>query len=254
MADPSILKLGLIHQPHPRMPRIGAALAGQVPPSAVDWNKFIRLDGDALGNDQTGNCVPCGVLRSIQIMRAVAAGDQRRPDAATARGLYIVWAGWDGVPGSATDLGTRSDVAAEYWACAGVPWGDQWIDIPALAGFDPRIVSHLRAAIAWLGPIQIDLNMPMTAQAQLSTWTVGTGSDAQPGSWGAHRVCIGAYGPDSFRAITWGEERILPDAFVETYALDAMASISRSWIDVVGRSPLGLDLDALEAASRRLAG
>ena len=26
-----------------------------------------------------------------------------------------------------------------------------------------------------------------------------------------------------------------------------MASISRSWIDVVGRSPLGLDLDALEA-------
>ncbi len=251
MLDLSSCRLGLIHRPHPRLPRIGAALAGRQPPAAADWHRYIALDGDALGNDQVGNCVECGTLRAIQVMRAAAAGDARKPSTAEALALYRAWAGWDGT--AATDLGTASDAAAALWASQGVAWGEQWRDIPAVAGFDPRIASHLRAAIAWLGPVQLDLDLPLSAKEQPSTWTVGTGAAAQPGSWGAHRVCVGAYGPGSFRAITWGEERILSDDFIATYALDAMAAISRSWLDTMGRSPRGLDIDQLEAESRSLA-
>lgn len=247
---PATPKLGLIHRPHPALARIGAALAGQTPPEAVDWHRRIVLDGDALGNNQVGNCVECGTLRAIQIMRAVAAGDARKPTAGQALALYRAWAGWDG--SAATDLGTASDVAAARWAGEGVAWGEQWLDVPAVAGFDPRIVSHLRAAIAWLGPIQLDLDLPFSAQNQ-SAWEVASGEEARPGSWGAHRVCVGKYDAGGFRCVTWGSEMALSEAFIEAYALDATASISRSWLDVFGHSPLGLDLDALEAASRGLA-
>ena len=252
MPDFSALRLGLVHQPHPRLPRIGASLAGQVPPVAADWHKAIKLDGDALGNQFEGNCVPCGVLRAVQIMRAVAAGDQRRPTQAQAEALYRAWAGWDGVAGSDTDLGTRSDIAAAQWAAKGIVWGDQWIDLPALAGFDPAVTSHLRAAIAWLGPVQLDLNLPASAQRQ-SVWDAADGADGQPGSWGAHRVCVGKYDADRFYAITWGIEMPMTGAFLARYALDATAAVSRSWLDTLGHSPLQLDLDALEAASRALA-
>lgn len=247
------MRLGLIHRPHPCLPRISAHLAGQVPPVVADWHGRIALDGDALGNDQVGNCVECGTLRAIQIMRAVAAGDGRKPTASEALALYRAWAGWDGTPGGASDCGTASDVAAAQWASTGVAWGEQWRDVPAVAGFDPRIASHLRAAIAWLGPVQLDLDMPLSAQDQ-ETWSVGDGEAGRPGSWGAHRVCVGKYDACGFTCVTWGVERPMTEAFVETYALDAMVCVSRSWLDVLGRSPLGLDLDALEAASRNLGG
>lgn len=246
---PSRRKLGLIHRPQPRLPRIGAALAGRQPPAAVDWHRYIALDGDALGNDQVGNCVECGTLRAIQIMRAAAAGDARKPSTAEALALYRAWAGWDGT--AATDLGTASDAAAALWASTGVAWGEQWRDIPAVAGFDPRVASHLRAAIAWLGPVQLDLDLPASARSQ-QVWSVADGPLSAPGSWGAHRVCVGKYDSLGFHAVTWGMEMPVTEAFIEAYALDAMVAISRSWLDVTGRSPLGLDLDALEAESRAL--
>ncbi len=248
---PSRRKLGLIHRPHPRLPRIGAALAGRQPPVAVDWHRHIDLDGDALGNDQVGNCVECGTLRAIQIMRTVAAGDRRKPATAEALALYRTWAGWDGT--AATDLGTASDVAAALWASQGVAWGEQWHDLPTVAGFNPRIMSHLRAAIAWLGPVQLDLDLPAAARGQ-QVWSVVDGPEGRPGSWGAHRVCVGKYDSGGFRVVTWGLEMPVTEAFIETYALDATVAISRSWLDVTGRSPLGLDLDALAAESRALNG
>lgn len=248
--DFSAYRLGLIHAPHPRLPRIGAALVGLSLPPKVDWHQAISLDGDALGNDQAGNCVQCGVLRAIQIMRSVAAGDTRKPSAAEALALYRAWAGWDGT--AATDLGTRSDVAAAAWGATGVQWGDQWLDLPALAAFSPAVVSHLRAAIAWLGPVQIDLDLPAIAR-DAKSWEVVDGPLSAPGSWGPHRVCVGKYDNDGFYGVTWGMEMPMTEEFVETYALAGTAAVSRSWLDVVGHSPLGLDLDALEQASRRLA-
>ena len=71
-------RLGLIHHPRLASRRIGAVLGDLSVPRACDWISRIKLDGNALGNDLHANCVPCGALRSIQIMRAVAAGDARK--------------------------------------------------------------------------------------------------------------------------------------------------------------------------------
>lgn len=246
-------RLGLIHRPHPGLPRLAARmdLASLAAPAACDWHRAIALDGDALGNDQHGNCVPCGALRSIQIRRAVAAGDSRKPTADEALALYRAWSGWDG--GDATDIGTASDVAAIAWARNGVRWDDQWEDVPAIVAVPPAAIDALRAAIAFLGPIQLDLALPLAWQEAVSTWSVVSGSWGQPGSWGMHRVCAGRYDQQCLYVITWGQERAIPWSAVARYAVNAEASVSRSWLDATGHSPTGLDLAALQRESLSLA-
>ncbi|CAH2603237.1 conserved protein of unknown function [Rhodovastum atsumiense] len=245
-------RLGLVHRPHPALPRLGAQ-AGPLrlrPPPACDWHRAISLDGDALGNDRLGNCVPCAALRAIQIRRGVVAGDRRRPTEAAALALYRAWAGYDGT--AATDLGTPSDMAAALWARDGIAWGAQWEDVPAIAWIDPGRPEQLRGAVAFLGPVQLDLALPRSA-AGAALWEVGEGPDGSPGSWGAHRVCVGRYDADHCWCITWGREQPMSWSFLARYGLNCEATVSRSWLDTLGVSPQGLDLATLERASRALA-
>jgi hypothetical protein len=222
-----------------------------MPPPACDWHRSIPLDGDALGNDDRSNCVPCGALRSIQIRRAVAAGDQRKPTAAEALELYCAWAGWDGT--DATDAGTSSDDAAMLWAQKGVRWGEQWLDIPAIVNVDPANGAHLRAAIAFLGPVQLDIALPLAWQDAPAVWSIVSGGWGKPGSWGDHRVCAGKYDAQGLYVVTWGTERLLPWNSVATYAINCEATVSRSWLDTMGLSPGRLDLAALESEMKKLA-
>ena len=244
------MRLGLIHRPHPSLPRIGAALAASSAPEACDWHRFIALDGDALGNDVHSNCVPCGALRAIEIRRAAAAGDARRPTAEQALALYRAWADWDGT--EAADIGTPSDQAAVRWATSGVRWGENWEDVPAIAAIDPANAEQLRAAVAFLGPVQLDLAMPRAWQQAPRYWSIVSGSWGAPASWGNHRVCAARYDAECLYVVTWGQDRGLPWSAVARYAIGAEAAVSRSWLDATGLSPTGLDLDALERESRAL--
>jgi hypothetical protein len=234
------------------LPRLGALLAAHAPPPSRDWHKAIVIDGENLGNGIAGDCVPAGALRGVQIMRAVVAGDQRRPNAAMAYDLYRQWAGWDGVPGSASDIGTPSDTAAALWASKGIRWADQWLDVPTIGSIDPTHRLALMSAIDMLGPAQLDLDLPASAQGQ-DHWTVTTGPDGEPGSWGAHRVCAGRYDPTFLWCISWGMEIPMTWDFVFRYGLNAEACVSRSWLDTRGLSPEGLDLDGMKAAMEGLA-
>ncbi len=246
------LRLGLIHRPHPGLPRLAARmdLDAIKAPDACDWHQYVTLDGDALGNDLHCNCVPCGALRRVQIARAVSAGDMRVPTAPQALDLYRRW-GWDG--SEAGDIGLASDVAVLRWATGGVPWGGQWEDVPGIVTLAPANLDHLRAAIAYLGPVQLDLALPLSAQG-LTSWTVALGANGVPGSWGPHRVCVGRYDGRHLYAVSWGIEIPMTADFVKQYAINAEAMVSRSWIDTLGVSPAGLDLAALARESAALAG
>jgi hypothetical protein len=240
----------LIHRPHPALPRLGAALDALLGvPAACDWHRYIKLDGDALGNDQHGCCVECGAFRRIQVARAVVAGDTRKPTADQALRLYRQWGPWDGTKRG--DIGTASDRAAVLWATYGVWWCDQLEDVPSIAWLDAPNLAHLRAAIALLGPIQMDLNLPASIQSQ-TVWDVVDSPDSEPGSFGPHRACMGKYDGSRFYVITWGIEMPVTPAFIMRYALNAEATVSRSWLNTMGISPPGLDLTALERESRAL--
>jgi hypothetical protein len=224
-----------------------------VAPLTCDWHAAAKAaDGDALGNDAHSNCVPSGALRGLEMMRAVVASDQRRPTAAMSLDLYRQWADWDGT--EATDIGTASDVAAARWMAHGVRWCDQFEDVPnALAWLDPTNLEHLRIAIAFLGPVQLDLNLPKSIDKQ-PVWMPADGPDGVPGSLGAHRVCVGKYDRGGLYCVTWGEEVPMTPQFVAKYGLNAMAVVSRSWLSGPnGISPANLDLAALERDSAALA-
>jgi len=244
-------RLGLIHHPRLASRRIGALLGDLAVPRACDWISRIQLDGGALGNDLHANCVPCGALRSIQIMRAVAAGDARQPTTLQALALYRDWTDWDGT--DATDIGTASDYAATRWAKDGVGWGEQWEDVPAIVPMDPTNVAHFKAAIAHLGPVQLDLNMPQAWEQSPTTWTIVSGSWGQPGSWGPHRVCAAGYDQMCLYVVTWGKRMGVTWPAVAQYALGAEAVLSRSWLDDAGRSPSGLELADLTRELRAVA-
>jgi hypothetical protein len=234
------MRLGLIHQPHPALPALERHIALAAATSgAVNWHAHITLDGDALGNDAHGDCVECGVLRSIQIMRAVTAGDQRKPEATQALELYAAWAGFP-----AQDNGTVSSVAAAAWATKGVAWGDQYEDVPII-GTVP--LSSVRTAIATLGPVQLDINMPDSAVGA-DVWDAGSA----PGSWGAHRVCAARCDSDSVWCVSWGREFRMTQAFLDRYVLGVEACVSRSWLDARGISPSAETWDALKAEMARL--
>jgi hypothetical protein len=185
-------------------------------------------------------------------MRAVAKGDCRKPTAEAALALYKAWAGWDGT--EATDLGTGSAKAAALWASCGLRWDEQDEDVPAIVPLDPAIGGHLRAAVAFFGPVQLDLAMPQAWEQMPQVWSTVSGSWGRPGSWGAHRVCAARYDRQCLTVVTWGHVRAITWDAVGRYALAAWACVSRSWLDTTGRSPGGLDLDALAAEGRDLAG
>jgi hypothetical protein len=234
--------LGLIHDPHPGLPRLGAALglATRATPAGADWHRYIDLtDCDPLGNDTVSNCVECAALRTVQITRAVAADDHRKPSRDQAMSLYGAWSDYP-----AQDNGTSSADAARLWSSKGIAWGDQFEDVPVIGSIEP---GHIKAAIAWLGPVQVDLDMPDSAQGA-DSWVVGSA----PGSWGAHRVCVGRYSPASYWCISWGREFMLTPEFLAKYWLNSEACASRSFLDCRGVSPAGDVWDSLTAAMSAL--
>jgi hypothetical protein len=251
------VKLGLI--PVHREPSniLGVELGGLVPPDAVDWRERALevtgvdvYDNDPLDNDDHSSCVACGALRSIQVRRAITGGDARRPTAGMADSLYRAW-GWDGT--AANDVGLNSEQAAMQWAQHGIQWGDSWLDIPSVAAVDPKNIAHVKAAIAFLGPVQTDLALPTAWQQEQSTWTVISGSWGTPNGWGAHRTCAVGYDQYGVYLVTWGQRRLLTWSAVATYAINCEATVSRSWLDTMGLSPGQLDLAALEKEMRELA-
>jgi hypothetical protein len=257
-------RLGLRHAPRAPSRVLGAALSVLSAPAAVDWFTAAEkqtgvtiCDGDALGNDTLSNCVPCGALRYEQIVRAIAKGDARSPTAAMATALYSRWSSWP-----AQDVGTDSAQAAILWATKGLQWDAQDEDVPSVMPLNAALADHLRAAVASLGPIQLDFAMPAAWQSIIGraiseghdiTLSSIAGSWGQPGTWGNHRMCAAQYDAQCLYAVSWGlKVRITWDA-VARYALAAWACVSRSWLDVTGASPAGLDLDTLAAEATALA-
>jgi hypothetical protein len=101
--------------------------------------------------------------------------------------------------------------------------------------------------------VQLDLRLPAAWKTQSgTTWDVAGGPAGEPGTWGDHRVCIGGFAPGVGRVLSWGREYQITAAAVTKYALGAEATVSRSWLDVTGRSPGGFDLADLRRESALL--
>jgi hypothetical protein len=82
-----------------------------------------------------------------------------------------------------------------------------------------------RAIFADVG-MGLGLQLPKSAQKQVQTgqpWTVTTGPDARPGSWGGHYVYVSGYTPSGPVCVTWGRKQQMTWAWLDKYCDEAYA-------------------------------
>ena len=243
------LKLGAIHRPTPHAIRPlseRARLSLMTPPKSVDWFAKCPADGDMLGNDSVGDCVPCAELRTIQVRRANAWDDSWRPTRDTALGLYAALTGFDPVT-SLPDRGTDTVRAMSSWTASGIRIDDQNVDLVHWGTVDPTDAAHIAIAIAHTGPVQVSLALPTAAQ-DVALWAhpPGVGAEWALGSWGCHRVMVGAFDGAERVCRTWGQDVAIHPEFWSAYVLAVDATLSREWLEATGLAPSGLDWDALD--------
>jgi hypothetical protein len=243
-------KLGAIHTPAPPAIRPLAArahLALMTPPRSADWLAACPADGDPLGNDAVGNCVPCAELRTIQVRRANARGDSWRPTRDKAFALYAALTGFNPMTGLPDD-GTDTAMGMASWATGGIRIDEQNLDVVCWATVDPADAAHIAIAIGHTGPVQVSLALPKAAE-DLAVWSQppGNGAGWEPGSWGCHRVIAGKFDGLERVCRTWGQDVVIHPAFWSAYVVAVDATLSREWMEATGLAPSGLDWDALQA-------
>ena len=251
------MRLGLKSaEQHPGAQRLGATLDLECllakVPATCDWQAILRLDSaspDALGNDRYGDCVEAGNLRQVQMREANAMGSGWVPSAAEALALYASWSGFNpqtGQPDDGTELARAQALAAQV----GIRIGTSDLDVPLPVTVRPGCLN----AATWLfGSVGLCWALPAALQdGNLREWDVATGAGSEPGSWGLHYTCSGAYTPGERKIITWGLEATVTPAFEAKYLVSACAGLSRRWFDARGLTPPGLSWSELEAARGQL--
>ena len=148
-----------------------------------------------------------------------------------------------------------------YWATGTADAGRYCLDVlnqwqkqgfggepcTAFVQIDPRQLRFVELACWMFGGVYIGLALPLSAQLQKDTWTLTSGPDAKPGSWGGHCVNLIDYATDKGPVcVTWG--RLLPMTweFFEAYCDEAYAVISPDWATSDHKAPSGFDLQQLE--------
>jgi hypothetical protein len=248
-------RLGAIHVPAPPcVQRLSnrARLSFLPAPPRCDWFAKCPADGDMLGNDAVGDCDPVAKWRTIQVRVANAWGSAFKPTKDQAFSLYSILTGFD--PNTLQpDNGTDTAAAMAYWATQGIRVDSQNLDVIHWNTVDPTDDHEVSAAIATTGPLQVTLALPAGAE-DISTWSQPPGSDTSwaPGSWGTHRVLVGAYDGKERVCRTWGVDVHMHPEFWSRYVVAADASLSREWLNAMGVSPSHLDWDGLMADMAQL--
>ena len=221
-------------------------------PKSRDWFAACPADGDALGNDQVGDCDPVAKLRTIQVRMANSWGSSWKPTKDMAFGLYQALTGFDPATLKPDD-GTDTASAMAYWSQSGVRIDSQNLDVVLWATVAPDDAATIAQAIETTCCLQVTLSLPTAAQ-DVSVWgkAPGTGPEWAPGSWGSHRVAVAAFDGLERVCRTWGDDVVMHPDFWAAYVIGVDATLSREWMSATGLSPAGLDWDALTADMAKL--
>lgn len=243
------MRLGAIHRAAPSgVPFLSARarLSRMTPPKSVDWHLKCPPDGDALGNDLYGCCVPAETYREIQMRRANAWGDTWKPTEADVLARYAALTGFNVATGQ-PDQGTDTAAETADYCTRGVRLDSQTVDIPHWTLIDPTKTNDMKLAIAHLCAIALTAALPIGSQDMDFAKPPGSGPDWVAGSWGVHRILSGKYDGDVFTIRTWGLDYPVHPEWMQRYVIAAEVRVSRTWTQATGLTPSGLDWDGLIA-------
>jgi hypothetical protein len=137
------------------------------------------------------------------------------------------------------------------WRHMGWKVGKRNYKIQAYAEVRFKNHSEVRRAIFADVGMGLGLQLPKSAQKQVQTgqpWTVTTGPDARPGSWGGHYVYVSGYNPSGPVCVTWGRKQQMTWAWLDKYCdeayaiFDAKDSFKKS---IINKAKITASLNAL---------
>jgi hypothetical protein len=235
-------------------------------------------------NDQLGDCTVAGILHACQ---AVSALSGRNPGGASfsddeALKVYSAVSGYvNGNPG--TDVGATLADVCNYGVKTG--FVDVNGDVHKLAGWaeigDFTNLALVKKALYTFGTVYLAVSLPQSAEDQFnaeSPWTSVPGSPSVGGhcinlqfdalfagdSDAVERLIASAQagvdpgsnpGLDVEDIVTWGQKQKCSIGFLKNCLVEAVVPVFEDWVSATnGKSPSGLDLNGLLAASRAYGG
>lgn len=228
--------------------------AARLPPAPahIDWSRAVPAWG-MLANDRVGCCTCAAAAHAIMCWSDnanVAVAPDARPLVLTDDDVLAAYAGITGYrpDDPSTDQGAVELDVLNYWRRVGIG-GHK---LGAFVALELRNHAHVKLAVDLLGGCYIGLAMPAAWQS-MDTWSVPREGavehtrfgDARPGSWGGHAVNVVGYDAGTLTVVTWGQLQKLTWNAWDVFCDEAWGLLAPEWIGLNGRSPVGLDLAAL---------
>jgi|ERR1700723_726231 len=233
------------------------------PPAAVNWYGNV-VNWGAMLNDALGDCTCAAYGHGAQVVTLnTPVGEITPPDDLVLH-LYEEACGY--VPGDpSTDNGGIINQVLKYARVHALghkddPFFHRKFPLYAYAWIDTSAITVIKQAINLFAAVDIGLNLPLTAQAQVgSVWDVvgdpQTDPNSFPNSWGGHSVIVAAYDSNGPTCITWGQLQPMTWRFWNTYVTQSYCLLYEAWLDRVRAAgqagvlaQLESDLAALTAA------
>ncbi len=202
-------------------------------PGAVDWSEKVT-SWPMYDNDSLGDCT-CAAVGHVEEAWTANVGAPFVPADQAVLDLY--WATGTG------DTGRPCLQVLKYWKETGFAGGHR---LTAFAQIEQENQQHVEFACWAFGGVYIGVQLPTSAQTQETAWTVTTGPDAAPGSWGGHCVNLVGYSSSGPTCVTWGRLMPMSWQFFSTYCDEAYALISPDFLAAGAAAPSGFNLAQLE--------
>jgi hypothetical protein len=208
-------------------------------PKEVSWMAKLSNLGMMLNSD-IGDCTIAAAGHMIQQWTTYALGAAVIPSDASILKGYEDVGGY--VPGDpSTDNGCAMLDVLNYWRKTGIDGHN----IYAFVQVNPRNLDEVREAIYLFGNVYVGVQLPVSVQGA-DRWTVSSGPDAEPGSWGGHCIPAVAMSPETVTVITWGSILKMSHNFLTGYCDEMYAVLSTDWIGKIGTAPSGFNLTMLD--------
>lgn len=197
-------------------------------------------------NDRIGNCTAVGVANSIRAQAALSGWQANIPTQRVID-LYSASAGYDPARPD-TDRGAPEATVLAWQLANGFDTGTQTRYYGLWGSIDPQDLNHIRLTMAMLGGCYLGVALA-TADQTGDVWDTTTPGDHTPGSWGGH--CLWAWDytgtndDDIVRLGTWGQFQPATWRWLRKYIEEGHGLTHPQMIGPTGKSPAGLDIDAM---------
>jgi hypothetical protein len=218
---------------------------------AVDPSKLLML-----GNDTLSICGPAAFMHWAQTVTSHTENplygtlDQTIAMYSAVTG-YDPKAPQDAAGNNPTDGGTVLQQLLDWVMANGAPMTDKngkevRFEILAYASLDITSLAQMKYAAFTFGGNYLGINLPLSAMLDTSNWKW----DPKSSVIGGHAINQEAEGNAGGHVQSWGRNIPFTTEFMLNSLEEGWIIVSKAWVTKTGKSPSGLDLDGLLAASK----